>query len=126
MKINEVNIFSSVPSAGTVGENFTLQCTVYLLQPNSSSETVTSHLKFEWQHNPNMVIPAYHTVVQVFNPTTDGNLYYTQLLSTVQLSPLQVSHAGTVSCQVGDNNTLAADLSIIVNGIHVADYFVYQ
>ena len=104
MKINEVNITPSVPNAVTVGENFTLKCTVYLLQPNSSSE-VTSHLKYVWQQSPNLVFPTYETVVQVFNPTTDGITYYTQLLSTVHFFPLQASHAGTISCQVGDNET---------------------
>ena len=117
MKINKIIISPSALAVGIVGENFTLQCTVYLLQPHPSSKSVTSRLKFKWLQSPSSCFPAYKTVVQVFNPTADGTAYYTQLQSIVQFSPLQASDAGTVSCQLGDNETLAVNINIDVNGM---------
>ena len=123
MKIKEIRITPSAPAVGVVGENFTLQCTVYVLQPNSSSKYVTSTLK--WLQSPSSALPTYKTVVQVFNPTVTatGTAYYTQLQSTIQFSPLQASDAGTASCQLGDNEALAASINITVNGM---EYFSFM
>lgn len=125
VKINEISITPTAPGVDTIGENYTLQCAVYLLQPNSLPESVSSLL---WIHSlPNSAFPTYETDVYVYNPkvAADGTAYYTQLLSTVQFSPLQASHAGTVSCQVEDDEILAANISIIVNGIYVLIKILY-
>ena len=128
MKINEIIISPSALAMGIVGENFTLQCTVYLLQPTSSSKNVTSHLKFKWLQSPSSTFPAYKTVVQVFNPTAGDTEYYTQLQSIVQFSPLQASDAGTVSCELGDNEILAVNINIAANGMefvmHTSDIVI--
>ena len=87
----------------TVGEIFNLSCSANI--SISPSQNVT----FEWFFGPdNSTLP---TGVIVSNVTNNSNTY----TSTLQLSSLTQSHAGTYTCRIGGNKRLAASTTVTVS-----------
>ena len=88
------------------GEIFTLECSADIVSQSDSPPPT-----FEWFSGPtNSSLLASGAIVS--DVTNSGNTY----TSTLQFSPLQVSHAGMYTCRLGGNERLAANTDIIVNG----------
>ena len=103
--IGEMTITPSA-TAGTVtaGRMFTLNCSVGIT-PYPLPENVTPP-SFEWFNGQtNTLLLSGVTVSDV---TNSGNTY----TSTLQFSPLQGSHAGMYTCQLGGNERLAVNSKI--------------
>ena len=99
-------ISPSDSSARIVGQDFTLECPVDI-SPNPLPDNVPSP-SFEWFFGPtNTSLPSGVMVSDVPN---SGNTY----TSTLQFSPLLVSHAGMYTCRLGGNARLAANTMINV------------
>ena len=114
--IGEMTITPSVSGIGTIGKMFTLSCSVNIT-PNPPPEDVPSP-SYEWFYGPtNNSLPSGVTVsnvtvsnVIVSNVTNSSNTY----TSTLQFSPMLVSHAGMYTCRLGGNERLA----VAVDGMH--------
>ena len=106
MDISAVVVSPSDPRSGTAGEIFTLECSADIMtQSDSPSPT------FEWFFDSNNT--SLPSGVMVSDVTKCDNTY----TSTLQFSPLQESHAGMITCQLGGNARLAVNANITVNGI---------
>ena len=109
-------IISSIPAiAGSNGltgiagdHDVTIECSVNITT-NPLPEDIP-YPNFEWFFgSTNTSLPSG---VMVSNVTNSGNTY----TSTLQFSPLQESHVGMYTCQLGGNERLAANIEITVNG----------
>lgn len=97
---------SSVTS--TAGMNFTLECSA-VITPNPLPFNVT-YPSFEWFFGENN--SSLPSGVSVSRVSRSGNNYK----SCLQFSPLNQSHAGIYTCQLGGNALLATCTTLIVNG----------
>ena len=106
--ISAVTISRSGTTITTLGEIFTLECSVDIT-PNPLPKAVFSPY-FEWFFGLNNTsLPSGVTVSDV---TNSGNAY----ISTLLFFPLQESHEGMYTCRLGGNERLAANSMIMVNG----------
>ena len=102
-----MTISPSDSNARIVGQNFALECSADI-SPNPLPTNVPSP-DVEWFYGPtNSSLPA--SGVTVSDVTKSGNTY----TSTLQISPLLVSHAGMYTCRLGGNARLAANTLINV------------
>ena len=115
--ISEMTITPSVSGIGTAGEMFTLNCSANIT-PNPLPEDVPPP-SFEWFYGPiNTSLPSGVTVSDV---TNSGNTY----TSTLQFSPLLVSHAGMYTCRLGGNERLAVDTNVTVDGMQLISHKLF-
>ena len=85
------------------GGNFTLECSADVVTQQDSPPP-----SFEWFFGTtNTSLPSGVTVSAV---TSSGNTY----TSTLQFSPLLVSHAGLYTCRLGGNQKLSASTAVTV------------
>ena len=110
-------ISSSAPNIETVGNPFTVECYV-TIDPYPLPENVPSPPHFEWFFGSTAdSLPSGVTTSPV---TMDGNTY----TSSLHFSPLQASHAGVYTCQLGGNERLAASTVVSVNANTSINYTV--
>ena len=97
---------SAVSNTAIVGTNFSLVCSA-TVETQDDSPTPN----FDWFFGPNNAsLPSGVTLMATVMGS--GNKYS----STLQFSPLQQSHAGMYTCQLGSNARLAVSTMITVNG----------
>ena len=101
-----MNIFPSESTTGTLGTSLTLTCLADIV-PNSIP---TQDVTFEWFFGPS--ISSLPSGVVKSNMSRSDNTY----TSTLQFSPLQLSHEGMYTCQLWGNERLVAKTTISVNG----------
>ena len=106
--IVNIRVISISATNGIAGETFTLECSTDIT-PKPLPQKVPFPY-FEWFFGPtNASLPSGVTVSDV---TNSGNTY----TSTLQFSPLLVSHAGMYTCHLGGNERLSASTTVNVNG----------
>ena len=103
----------TISSSGstTVGEAYSLMCSATLVTPIPLPSNISSPT-FEWllnDSNGNASLPSGVTRMG----TVMSNNTYT---STLQFSPLSLSHAGMYTCQIGAGR-LANSTMVTVNGM---------
>lgn len=117
MDIGPEGVIISPPSSAIaiVGMNFTLSCSVNItpfpLPENASLPT------FKWFFGPDS--PLILPYVICSNYAHNGT--YT---STIQFTPLQASHEGWYTCQLGGNERLAYVTSLTLEGILSTSYLL--
>jgi hypothetical protein len=101
--------------------NFTLECSA-VITPNPLPFNVP-YPSFEWffgTNNSSLPSGIFESSV-----SRSGNSYKSSLL----FSPLNQSHAGMYTCQLGGNALLAAHTTLTVNGTAIniicAEYYYY-
>ena len=100
----------TISSSGstTVGEAYSLMCSATLVTPIPLPSNIPSST-FKWFSNGNASLPSGVTSMG----TAMSNNIYT---STLQFSPLSLSHAGMYTCRIGAGR-LANSTVVTVNGM---------
>ena len=106
---NPVNITLSPPGPSVAGDTVSLMCSVTLVDPVPLPTTIPCP-SFEWFFGPNGTAPLPSGV------TARANFSGYTFISTLEFPPLNESHAGMYTCQIGAG-MLANSLVISVDGM---------
>ena len=107
--IGAVTIFPSANITGTTGDNITLTCLAIITEDPPSED-----VSFEWFFGPNNLSLFSDHNVTISSVSKSNDTYN----STLQFSPLLLSHAGVYTCRLWNYSNHAASASITVFSKH--------
>ena len=109
-------VIISSTGTGTAGETYSLTCSATLVNPVPLPSNIATPV-FEWFFGPsgNATLPSGATPTVTVSGS--GHTY----TSSLQFSPLNVSHTGNYTCRLGAGS-LVNSSTVIVNGKSGASY----
>ena len=117
----EIDPVAISPSGSSIaGETYSLTCLAALFAPIPLPSDVPSPI-FQWFFG-NTSLPTGVTPMGTFSSSNATSITYT---STLQFSPLSLSHAGSYTCRIG-GGFLMNSAMITVNGIIMIIILLYM